>query len=260
VSALLDQIRPLLAAAEARVQTLREIERLALALDGVGEGTAPAPKPAAARTVAEDGGVLPRSGEGASDAGAAVAQEAGIPVPAATVQTPPEFGPPAPGSGPSGNGRAPRTPTQAQARILAVLDEAPSTVNDIAARLDITKSAVDQVMRRLRRDDLAVTITPAAGRRPALWGTRSSLDRATATRQQGRVTGTSKPLAHLNVEIEALLRNARGGGSETDIAEALGLDREDVAVACGDLLEAGRVSLRPDGTYVQTEVHDDARP
>lgn len=250
MTVLLEQIRPLLAAAEARVQTLREIERLALALDEAGGGTDDGPTPARHSSPGEWlDGVAPRPAIGATSAGVAVQPETGELLSVATAQTPPESAKTAPGSGPSENGHAPRTTTR-RAEVLAFVQANGRVKNaDVLAALGGNRTAIAQHLKHLVRDGL---VDAEGNTTQRVYFTKEHGDQAAASRPHVAKTGVSKPLSQLRDDVLGVIRDARTGINEPDIADSIDLDREDVAVTCGELLDGGDVVLQPDGTYVTT--------
>jgi len=64
---------------------------------------------------------------------------------------------------------------------------------------------------------------------------------------------TSEMNGVMRVKVLDLIRRDPAALTEDRIAAGLLADREDVAVACGKLLETEKVILNPDGTYTATQ-------
>lgn len=116
----------------------------------------------------------------------------------------------------------------------------------VAEAVGISVEAVRQHLKALV-DSSQIQAEGATSSR--VYFTTSNGDHAAGTRRQAKSTGTTAPLPQLKRQVLDAIARDPGALTEDRIAQALHVDREDVAVATGELLDQGDVILAPDGTY-----------
>lgn len=136
---------------------------------------------------------------------------------------------------------------QRRSEVLAVIRELePVSFQDLLKRVDFGSGRLTLVLAQLR-DDLAVRATGHS--RTARWNLTETLDHAAAERNGtvGRVGPSGEK--RCRDDVLATIRSEPGKWTEQRIADAGAWDREQVADACGGLLDEGAVELLGDGTY-----------
>lgn len=231
--------REQLAAAEAHIEKLRaELDQLdairtaAAALNGSAPDTGAAPRTAPA---------TPSQGTTPS------AQERPSVPPADAPSSPPQR--PAHGRTASAGARG-EAGGSMRDNVLTAIAGGASTVAEIAARCDVPgppySSTLRKALQGLVNDGRVVATGATVARR---YSTPDAADAAHAS-PDGHVT--RRPLPVLIRSIMQTLENDPGL-TEDQLAQALDLHREDVAVATGELLDRGWVTLAPDGGYRQAD-------
>lgn len=264
MAALLDIIRGELADARRRIDQLERMEHLAIALEG---------------DVGEDTGTPARDLDSSSPAGVAVGTAAGVLPPATTepvvgaagrraetAETGHEpfagrnghqdapVGKPARRKDPSAPGTAaPPQPRRAEAiaredrLVAAVREHGPVAPGRLAELLDENFDSIrNGPLKRLIADGRLIATGNTSRRRidiPVAERDATLAARATEGSPQQRGRNLRQIRDRIPVEL------ARAPLTEVQLTDRLEADREDVAVVCGDLLEAGQVDLQPNGTY-----------
>jgi predicted transcriptional regulator len=156
---------------------------------------------------------------------------------------------PSGGAGSASSGQAKHAPpsTSKRATILAYVQEHGETkVADIAAAMGMSREAVGQHLKALR-DNGDLQARGATSSR--VYFSTAHGDQAAAGRGHAKGTGSSVPLPRLKQRVTNAIARDPGSLNEERLALALDVDREDIAVATGELLDAGDVLLQADGTY-----------
>lgn len=144
-----------------------------------------------------------------------------------------------------------RDPEQVRADVPKTRDEVLGAVAEhgpagFAVLVERTRLGRGQLLGRLQ--DLA-----RAGRvvqnDDRTWQTTESKDAEIARRNGLKGMGAANHLSSLRGRVAAAIAADPDALTEPRLALHLGADREDVALACGGLLDDGEVALNPDGTY-----------
>jgi DNA-binding Lrp family transcriptional regulator len=222
---ILDLAREQIAQLEQRLATLRTIEAAALALDAPEAApsvkTQPDPEPATE--------------------------------PAATVEEH-TAAPPAPAPAPR-QPRAPSaTPRDIDAKIIGALlkTNRRMSATQIAEHAGVEKDTLRKPLQRLVTTGQVIA-TGATKNRVYAAGAAPKTSEVSAARTNGvKKAATSEMNGVMRVKVLDLIRRDPAALTEDRIAAGLLADRDDVAFACGKLLETGKVILNPDGTYTAT--------
>ncbi|HET6866302.1 MAG TPA: hypothetical protein VFH80_10275 [Solirubrobacteraceae bacterium] len=163
--------------------------------------------------------------------------------------------PPVRRSAPERPRRKMASPSEMQQRaekvLAAVRALEPCKSGAIAERAELAPHMVKEMLVRLRDEGLVRMTGPK--NRHALWHLTETLDRQTAEKH-----GTRDPeirAAHIKDQVRcredvlSTIRSDPGQWTEQRIADTGAWDREQVADACGYLLNDGLVILDADGTY-----------
>jgi hypothetical protein len=125
----------------------------------------------------------------------------------------------------------------------------PETVRrEVREKRDEVLAAVGehgQLLNRLQELAKAGHVTQ---NRDASWQTIASKDAEVAQRN-GLPVERKNLIPTLRRRALAAITADPGALTEQRLGETLGADREDIALACGDLLVDGEIALAPDGTY-----------
>lgn len=145
---------------------------------------------------------------------------------------------------PPANGRA--APGERDERVIAAVTALePATVAQISEHTGLSRPATVKRLQRLVRDGRIVATGATKARR---YLSVQAADQQVAQRKQAMTTGASRPLPALTRDtLAAITRDP--GLTEPQLAQALNLDREDIAVACGELLDQAQVQRDPRGGY-----------
>lgn len=127
--------------------------------------------------------------------------------------------------------------------------DGPVSRAEIAKALDCTPGGLSKPLSELTDGGRIVRV---GGLKDGGFQPTETADAQVAERPQAARTGASKPLAVLIRDVMATLEQDPGL-TEEQLAQALDLDREDIAVATGELLSREWIVLRPDGTYEPAE-------
>lgn len=260
MSLLLDTIRAerdkLLAPLRDRLAQLDELERLAEAFDGDGEGAGPPDSPP------QDAGALPAAAETQTAETKRTRTRTGGRRHAGRNggNAPAQAGARA-GSAPSGAGSAPRQraavrPGPAGVR-WALEQRSPLTAAQIAELVGLAAGTVtNTVAHMLAKGDLVdagFTERPGGpgGRPPRVVALPAidDRDRRERDRPHGPVNGINGRLPELKARVLDAINADPAALNEDRLALVLNVDREDIAVATGELLVYDHVILLPDGTY-----------
>lgn len=222
IATLKDEIAQL----EKRLGVLQTIEDLAEGLDGVGEGAG------------TSGADVPRR--------AAVRREPAPSRPPKPKAATPPRKPPAARSSSNGNGRVPHAE-----RILSAIEQLGQSkgVGPIADATGITTNVVRQTLQKLVKDGAIVAEGATSGR---VYMSKTYADQRERERPHSRGGGVDGSLPALKGRVLDLILTDPGALTEDRLALALNVDREDVALATGELLTEDRVVLLPDGTYTRS--------
>lgn len=136
-----------------------------------------------------------------------------------------------------------------RARLLALIRELePASFADLGERFG-QRGQLAKDLAALREQGLIRAVGHSRGAR---WHLTETLDRQTAERHgtAGKVGGgLGAREKQCREDVLATIRLEPGEWSEQRIADAGAWDREEVADACGRLLESGEIELLPDGAY-----------
>lgn len=252
MSLLLDTIRAerdkLLAPLRDRLTQLDELERLAHAFDGDGEGAGQPDSPP------QDAGALPAAaGKRAAVTKRTRTRTGGQPpLPGRNGGNAPAPAGARAGSAPSGAGRAP-APTPFKR--LAVLDYVRANgtvkVSQVARALGLTSQAARQHLKELVKNG---SITAEGATSTRVYFAQGERDREQAERPHERTSGVTGSLPDLKRRVLHAIGTDPAALNEDRLALVLNVDREDIAVATGELLVNDQVILMPDGSYRPTAV------
>lgn len=135
-----------------------------------------------------------------------------------------------------------------RARVLAYVEQQDGDVKvaQVAQAIGVTPAAARQHLKRLVNAGLIDAQGATASR---VYRSKRSADQAAAARPQAKKTGVNGSLPNLKALVLNAIARDPGELHEEGLAFALDVDREDVAVACGELLDHGDVVLHADGCY-----------
>jgi len=143
--------------------------------------------------------------------------------------------------------RSPTPPSELanrRAKLMAIIGELePVAFADLLPRIDGGRGQLHSDLQALRERRV---IQSTGFSRTARWHLTTTLDRQTAEKH-GKDAPNMSP--RCRSDILSTIRSDPGEWSEKRITETGAWDREDVAAACGYLLDAGEIVLDPDGTY-----------
>lgn len=235
--------REQLAAAEATVARLRdELDKLDAIKTAAEVLTDPAP----------DTGAAPRTAPATPSPSTKRGAPRRSPVPPANGSSSPQrpaHGRPAPAGGRGATGGDVVTAKQrALLDAIARLGEASTSQVAAAAGRSGDEAAVGKGLKMLRERGLVRHNGLRALAAKWIAADLSAADERVAGRAQAAKTGASRPMAVLTRDVMATLEQDPGL-TEGQLAQALDLDREDVAVTCGELLDRGWVQRGPGGEY-----------
>jgi DNA-binding IclR family transcriptional regulator len=126
--------------------------------------------------------------------------------------------------------------------VMAVLEQdGPAPFGHIAARTKLNRGRVLTTLQGLARDNQVVQLDDRT------WTTVARRDAELAAREKAAREQRQPRFDRLRTGIPAEL--ARRPLTEVELTDRLEADREDVALICGELLEAGAVHLQPNGSY-----------
>jgi DNA-binding transcriptional ArsR family regulator len=126
--------------------------------------------------------------------------------------------------------------------LAAVGEHGPAS---FALLVEATGLGRGQLLNRLQELAKAGHVTQ---NRDASWQTIASKDAEVAQRN-GLPVERKNLIPTLRRRALAAITADPGALTEQRLGETLGADREDIALACGDLLVDGEIALAPDGTY-----------
>lgn len=228
-----------------QLEQLRTMAEQAESLNGDGASVPPKPvEPPEPRVGAKGGQVSTSPGRKGGDApGGRRPQSAGR----------------RPGSAPS---RSPRTApdtssegggTKRSAVLAYVAQHERCKVSDIVRGTGLTAAAVKQHLYALRD---AGQVQGEGATSSRVYFTTANGDRAAATKPHLKSTDTTAPLRQTKDRVLKAITADPGGLNEVLLAVQLDLDREDVAVAVGELLEADQLYMHPTGTLTVATAKD----
>jgi len=233
MSALLDQVRDQIAereqaleAARTALEHLRAMEQHALALNGDARG-----------------------GAGSADQAPRTRARSETPAPPRASRTAPRAEHP-----PSGGRRSPRAKPAADSRaetIVRALGDGPLASGELSLAAGLgtagTSGALSDAVRPLLEHGI-IGREGNGGRGGYRYFLTAAKDAEVAQRNGTPPPGRS-PWPERRRRILDAITADPGALNEERLAQTLDADREDIALACGELLEADHVEMRPDGTY-----------
>lgn len=220
------------AALDDRDRILGEIERLAAQLDGAGEAGEALRRPGESKTRALPAARKPKQ--------AKRTEIPGLP-PSLRTQDLSER-----------PGERPKRSDTAARRVLvlaAIREMEPARFGDLRRHLDCGVGELQGDLKALRA---AGSIDKEGVTTQSRWSLTSTLDRQIAERNGGAYRGhpgVGRSRADRLSDILATIRSDPSAWTEQRISNSGAWDREQVAEACGQLLEDGAIILNPDGTY-----------
>ena len=147
------------------------------------------------------------------------------------------------------------TRQRTQAVLDAITEHQPISPKDIASRSAVPAEAVKRILAALRD---AGKVTGEGAPTTRVYRLTATADAETAARH-----GMKRPGQRSGPDLRwpalKLIRQDPSALTEDRICHALNADREDVALACGRLLEDGSVRMNPDATYTPLASPEDAR-